>query len=149
MYGILIYLRWGGLRGQCRHIWHAWSVWDIVMNSAMLITVSTVSLPRNTYSSILKFVNTHTHTHSVLAANCLEHCRKKLRAKTDGVSRRLKWKCMFLLLHECLKSTSVTFDDQVLRARPRAEARPKRATCAGLGAQESQQCRCWDFFVAV
>ena len=62
MYGILIYLRWGGLRGQCRHIWHAWSVWDIVMNSAMLITVSTVSLPRNTYSSILKFVNTHTHT---------------------------------------------------------------------------------------
>ena len=22
-----ICLHWGGLRGQCRHIWHAWSVW--------------------------------------------------------------------------------------------------------------------------
>ena len=24
-----IYLHWGGLGGQCRHIWHTWSVWDI------------------------------------------------------------------------------------------------------------------------
>ena len=23
-----ICLHWGGLRGQCRHIWHTWSVWD-------------------------------------------------------------------------------------------------------------------------
>ena len=23
-----IYLHWGGLRGQCRHIWHTWSVWN-------------------------------------------------------------------------------------------------------------------------
>ena len=22
-----IYLHWGGLGGQCRHIWHTWSVW--------------------------------------------------------------------------------------------------------------------------
>ena len=23
------YLHWGGLGGQCRHIWHTWSVWGI------------------------------------------------------------------------------------------------------------------------
>ena len=23
-----ICLHWGGFRGQCRHIWHTWSVWD-------------------------------------------------------------------------------------------------------------------------
>ena len=25
-----ICLHWGGLSGQCRHIWHTWSVWDIL-----------------------------------------------------------------------------------------------------------------------
>ena len=24
---VYICLHWGGLRGQCRHIWHIWSVW--------------------------------------------------------------------------------------------------------------------------
>ena len=24
-----ICLHWGGLRGQCRHIWHTWSVWVV------------------------------------------------------------------------------------------------------------------------
>ena len=27
-----ICLHWGGFRGQCRHIFHTWSVWDIVLN---------------------------------------------------------------------------------------------------------------------
>ena len=25
-----IYLHWGGFGGQCRHIWHTWSVWDMM-----------------------------------------------------------------------------------------------------------------------
>ena len=24
-----ICLHWGGLGGECRHIWHTWSVWDL------------------------------------------------------------------------------------------------------------------------
>ena len=26
-------ISWRGLRGQCRHIWHTWSVWDLVFRT--------------------------------------------------------------------------------------------------------------------
>ena len=29
-------LHWGGLRGQCRHIWHTWSVWVISISAVQI-----------------------------------------------------------------------------------------------------------------
>ena len=36
-----ICLHWGGLRGQCRHIWHTWSVWDIYAQTLHVMSYMT------------------------------------------------------------------------------------------------------------
>ena len=33
-------ISWGGLRGQCRHIWHTWSVWVMPRRSHQEILVN-------------------------------------------------------------------------------------------------------------